>query len=91
MKRYIVLNQNDSDCYDLIAEHNNGVKQVYATIHCDFFTPLEQKEMKAASIILGFIIWLSITLLDNLIPINISNIFLAMIIGYLIEKENIEQ
>ena len=51
----------------------------------------EQKEMKAASIILGFIIWLSITLLDNLIPINISNIFLAMIIGYLIEKENIEQ
>ena len=46
--------------------------------------------MKAASFILTVIIWLAISLLDNLIPIDVKAALLAMVIGYLIEKEHVQ-
>jgi len=44
--------------------------------------------MKASEIIFGIIIWLCLSLLNHITPIDINTIALAMIIGYLIEKEN---
>lgn len=45
-------------------------------------------DMKAASFIMAVIIWLCITFLDNLLPIDFKAVLIAIVVGYLIEKEH---